>query len=68
MSEFDNYKPNSNKSKAESATTAVKESEKRTAKVVTNPVKVQKNELRKVADALVPCLLSITTSIPPLTY
>ncbi len=54
MSEFDNYKPNSNKSKAESATTAVKESEKRTAKVVTNPVKVQKNELRKVADALVP--------------
>ena len=53
MSEFDNYKPNSNKSKAESATVA-KESEKRAAKVVTNPVKVKKNELRKVADALVP--------------
>ena len=54
MSEFDNYKPNSNKSRAESAAIASNESEKRATKVVTNPVKVKKNELRKVADALVP--------------
>lgn len=54
MSEFDNYKPNSNKSRAESAAVTSKESEKRVTKVVTNPVKVKKNELRKVADALVP--------------
>ena len=54
MSEFDNYKPNSNKSRAESAAITSNESEKRATKVVTNPVKVKKNELRKVADALVP--------------
>lgn len=54
MSEFDNYKPNSNKSRAESASITSNESEKRATKVVTNPVKVKKNELRKVADALVP--------------
>lgn len=54
MSEFNNYKPNSNKSRVESAATTSNESEKRATKVVTNPVKVKKNELRKVADALVP--------------
>lgn len=54
MSEFDNYKPNSNKSRAESAAITSNESEKRATKIVTNPVKVKKNELRKVADALVP--------------
>lgn len=54
MSEFDNYRPNSNKSRAESASITSNESEKRATKVVTNPVKVKKNELRKVADALVP--------------
>ena len=53
MNEFDKYKPNSNKYKAEQKE-AEKIEEKRVAKVVTGPVKTKKNEIRRISDIFVP--------------